>query len=298
MEPFSVLRTPAYPKYHGSLLQPRYSNRFGYTISYYEPLYDIELKIPGLGIAEVPFIPIQRTNRKSRPFVPRHLTEQDMIQINLRAERRAKDIMKDFHPSQKASFESARDFRMKKEIESKIEDIRESCANVQNYFRKSKKYDFARQQLLNERSKSRISPKCYSTDVIFEAIAENANDINKKLVEDNGHHREKLRIHSAACADDKPRINVEEEITDEMKIKETKTSQGRRLSRETRSEQLKCLEEKIKKQETESDCFERTFGRNLAKLRGELNSLTQSADDYIASSRYQSFKIEQIFIKK
>lgn len=299
MEQFSVLKTPAYPKYHGSLLQPHYSDRFGYKISYYEPLYDLELKIPGLGIAEVPFIPIQRSNRTSRPFVPRCLTEQDMIQINLRAERKAKDIMKDFHPSQKASYESAKDFRIKKEIESRMEEIRESCANVHNYYRKAEKYDFTRKKLYDERSKSRIVAKNSFDDLILNSKAENVKDIRKKLLEDKDNHRAKFRLHSAGCAKDKEVTSIEAEISKDQDKEETAETQtklsSRRSSRETRSEQLKSLQEKIKKQETESDCFERTFGRHLAKLRGEINSLTYLADDFIADSRYQSFKVDQIF---
>lgn len=304
MEQFSVLKTPGYPKYHGNPSQPHYSEGYGYTIAYYEPVYDLDLKIPGLGIAQRPFVPIQhvRSSRGTRPFVPRHLTEQDMIQINLRAEKRAKDILKDFHPAQKESYESARDFRIKKEIESRIEEIRESCANVHNYYRKAGKYEFGRKFITDGRSKARLSYRNYSNDVILDKKVENVDDIRAKLGVDKDNHRAKFRLYAAGCTKDKPIEGIEEKIiAKDQEAKEDDTndeSTARRSSREVRADQLKVLQERFKKQETESDCFERTFGRHLSKLRGEVNSLTHLAGDFIAENKYQSFKMDQIFRNK
>lgn len=307
MEEFSVLRTPAYPKYHGTLSQPHYSDGYGYKLTYYEPIYDVDLKIPGLGIAELPFIPIQhiRNSRETRPFVPRHLTEEDMIQINLRASRKAKDIMKDFHPSQKATYESARDFRTKKEIESKIEDIRESCANVHSYYRKAEKYDFTRKNLYSPRYASRFVDKDNLKDIILDSKFEHIKDMKTQLAEDTDNHRAKFRIHAAGCKEDKKEVMIDEvaEIINEREAKEnskgpdSSIQQARRTSRQERADQLKALEERFKKQESESDCFERTFGRHLSKLRGEVDSLTHLTDDYISDTRYRSFKIDQMIRK-
>lgn len=292
MEQFSVLRTPAYAKYNGVLDSPSYSDRYGYTLAYYEPVYDLDLKIPGLGIAERPFVPIQhvKKSRLMRPFVPRYLTEEDMIQINLRSEMKARDIMKDFHPAQKANYESARDFRTKKEIESKIEDIREACASANNYYRKAEKYDFTRQAVFNPRTKKRFE-KTYS-DVILDAKVENLKEIETNLGEDRDNHRAKFKLLSSGCKIDK---DAEADKTEDALIEANATSSGRRSSRETRAEQLKQLQARFKKQETESDCFERTFGRHLAKLRGDVSALTTAADDFIADNRFQTFKIDRIF---
>jgi hypothetical protein len=301
MEEFSVLRTPAYPKYYGTLSQPHYSDRLGYTLTYYEPLYDVDLKIPGLGIAEVPFVPIQhiRQNRGHRPFVPRHLTAEDMIQINLRAERRAKDIMKDFHPSQRASYESARDFQTRKEIESKLEEIRETCASTNNYFRKAEKYDFTRKSLYNPRIKTRFEDKDKLKDIVLDSHAEHLSDMKKGFGVDKDNHRAKFRMLSASCKPSKQELvekamNEKEEL--DCEDPEPSPSQiTRKTSREQRADDLKVLQERLKKQETESDCFERTFGRHLTKLRGEVNTLSNHTDDYLANTRYKTFKIDQAF---
>lgn len=301
MEEFSVLKTPAYPRYTGTLTSPHYSDRLGYTITYYEPVYDVDLKIPGLGIAEVPFIPIQhvRQNRGHRPFVPRHLTQEDMIQINLRAERRAKDIMKDFHPSQRASYESARDFQMRKEIESKLEDLRETCASTNNYFRKAEKYDFTRKSLYNPRIKTRFEEKDKLKDIVLDAHAEHLSDMRKDVGADKDNHRAKFRMLSASCKPTKQEL-IEKEMEEAAAVKaeegeEPTPSSVRKTSREQRADDLKILQERLKKQETESDCFERTFGRHLSKLRGEVNTLSHHTDDYLADTRYKSFKIDQAF---
>lgn len=294
MEEFSVLRTPAYAKYNGVLDSPTYSSRYGYTLAYYEPIYDIDLKIPGLRIAERPFVPIQhiKRNRGTRPFVPRHLTEEDMIQINLRAQMKARDILEDFHPAQKASYESARDFRTKKEIESKIEDIREACASANDYYRRAEKYDFTRQNLFNPRTKKRFE-KTHS-DIILDAKVENLKEIESNLGEDRFNHKSRFKLLSSGCKPDKA-VGPDENQEDVSIEANASSTSGRRSSRETRAEQLKQLQARFKKQESESDCFERTFGRHLAKLRGDVSALSTAADDFIADNRFQTFKIDRIF---
>lgn len=298
MEEFSVLKTPGYPKYHGNITlhQPNYTDKAGYVITYYEPIYDLDLKIPGLGIAEMPFVPIQhiRSSRGTRPYVPRYLTEEDMIQINLNAERKAKDIMKDFHPAQKAPYESARDFTTRKEIESRMEQIRESCANAQNYYKKASKYDFTRKAAFNPRTKTRFEMKDKVNDIILDAKIENMKDMRDKLGIDTNNRRAKFRIISAGCKDDTKKV---EEPTSETNEDQdcAEPTLARRSSRDIRADQLKVLNERIKKQETEADCFERTFGRHLSKLRGEVNTLTHAADDYIAENKYQAFTLDQVF---
>lgn len=309
MEEFSVLRTPAYPKYHGTLSQPHYSDRYGYKITYYEPLYDVDLKIPGLGIAEVPFVPIQhiRQNRGHRPFVPRHLTQEDMIQINLRAERKAKDILKDFHPSQKLTCESARDFQMRKDIENKLDEIRESCANANTYFKKAGKYDFTRKNLYNPRLRSRFEDKDLLKDPILDSHSEHLKEMKKEVGDDLNNHRARFRMLSAGCKLDKQekieqamKDAEEEQKREDSEVPDVSSIDGsltsaRRTSREHRADQLRVLQDRLQKQETESDCFERTFGRHLSKLRGEVHTLSRHTDDYLADTRYKTFKIEQAF---
>lgn len=309
MEEFSVLRTPAYAKYHGSMSQPTYSDRYGYKLTYYEPLFDVSLKIPGLGIAEVPFIPIQhvRSSRSQRPFVPRHLTQEDMIQINLRAQRKAKDILKDFHPSQRASYESSSNFLMRKDIEQKLEDIRETCASTNNYFRKAEKYDYTRKNLYNPRTKPRFEDKDKIKDIVLDSHVEHIKELTKSVGEDTNNHRAKFQMLSAGCRPSR-REMIEEAMraSDEMQKEEsvvpelphieavTSAVPHRKTSREHRADQLKVLQDRIEKQETESDCFERTFGRHLSKLRGEVNTLSNHTDEYLTDTRYKTFKTDQV----
>lgn len=300
MEEFSVLKTPAYAKYSGSLLQPQYSDRYGYKITYYEPIYDVDLKIPGLGIAEVPFVPIQhiRSSRGNRSFVPRYLTEEDMIQINLRAQRKAKDILKDFHPAQKASYESARDFQTRKDIESKLEEIRESCNNVHHYYKKAEKYDFTRKNLYTPRLKTRYVEKDRLKDIVLDSHVEHLNEMSKGVGEDKDNHRAKFKMLAAGCKEEKKSQNDEKEdsVVPDLPVIESTSSElpKRRTSRECRADQLKILEERLKKQETESDCFERTYGRYLNKLRGDVTTLSRHTDDYLADTRYKTFQIDQL----
>lgn len=296
MEEFSVLKTPAYAKYSGSLHQPQYSDRYGYKITYYEPIYDVDLKIPGLGIAERPFVPIQhiRSNRGTRSFVPRHLTEEDMIQINLRAQRKAKDILKDFHPAQKASYESARDFQTRKDIESKLEEIRESCNNAHHYYKKAEKFDFTRKNFCTPRLKNRYVEKDRLKDIVLDSHDEHLKDMSKSVGEDDKNHRAKFRMLSAGCKSDKKEAESREEsvVPDLPAITPTELP-PRKTSRQNRADQLKVLEERLKKQETESDCFERTYGRYLNNIRSDVSTLSKHTDDYLADTRYKTFQIDQ-----
>lgn len=304
MEEFSVLKTPAYAKYNGVLSRPQYSERYGYKLAYYEPLFDVDLKIPGLGIAQVPFIPIQhiRSSRGSRPFVPRHLTEEDMIQINLRAQQKAKDILNDFHPAQKAPYESARNFQTRKEIESKLESVRESCANASTYYKKAEKYDLARKSLYTPRIKTRYVEKDRLKDIVLDSHVEHINDISRGLSEDSKNHRARYRMLSAGCKTDKTNDDgrdpaKEGSVVSELPDIEASELAPRKNSRDDRADQLKILEDRLKKRESESECFERTYGRYLNKLRGDVTSLSKHTDDYLADTRYKTFQIDQLLRK-
>lgn len=303
MEEFSVLKTPAYAKHNGVLSRPQYSERYGYKLAYYEPLFDVDLKIPGMRIAQVPFIPIQhiRSSRESRPFVPRHLTEQDMIQINLRAQQKAKDILSDFHPAQKAPYESARNFQTRKEIESKLESVRESCANAHTYYKKAEKYDTARKSLYTPRIKTRFVEKDRLKDIVLDSHIEHINDMSKGLSEDSKNHRARYRMLSAGCKTDKMNNDEEEKegsvVPELPDIESTSEVTPRKNSRDHRADQLLILEERLKKRELESECFERTYGRYLNKLRGDVTTLSKHTDDYLADTRYKTFQIDQLLRK-
>lgn len=304
MEAYSVLKTPAYPTYNGALSQPHYTNRSGYSLAYYEPIFDVDLKIPGLGMARVPFVPIQhvRKNRGRRPFVPRHLTEEDMIQINIRADQRAKDIMKDFHPAQRASYESVSDFRIKKEIEKKLEDIRESCSNARSYYKKAEKYDTTRKTIFNPKSKIQYRENTVK-DPFLNAHLDHLKEMTNKMSLDTYNCIANFKLAAAPLKrESKSSFDEKKEDKEGSQVPElpkfpVRSVSRRRSSSEARAEQLKVLEERFAKQETESDCFERTYGRHLSKLRGDVDSLTNRTDDFIGDTRYRSFKVDQ-FLKK
>lgn len=269
MEKYSVLKTPAYAKVTPSLSRNSYNEKTGYSLTYYEPVYDLDMKIPGLGMAQVPFIPIQHTrkNRGKRTFVPRHLTEEDMKQINMKAEMRARDVLKDFEPATKASYESSSNFRMKKEIEEKIENIREVCGDVRDHVRRIKKYDFAQKFMSNSVSKVRFVDKDKKKDFVLDNYDEHLKLMSDNLTRDKYHRRENFRLKSAGC---------------ERREKVEKVEDDKHLY-------------KIPQNQTER--FESTFGDKLSKLRGDLKSLKISSENLIDSTRYKSLKVDDV-IKK
>lgn len=277
MEKYSVLKTPAYAKVNPTLSRHNYSEKSGYQLTYYEPVYDLDLKIPGLGIAQVPFIPIQHTrkNRGKRSFVPRHLTEEDMKQINMKAELKARDVLKDFEPATKATYESSRDFRMKKEIEEKLEDIRDVCADVRDHVRRIKKYDFARNSLTSGASKFKFLDKDKKKDFVLDTYDDHLKLISNNLTKDKNHRREWFKYKSAGC-ERKEKKKVDEKV-------------------EEKDEEKSNHIYKIPQNQTER--FESTFGESLSKLRGDLNSLKISSESFIDKTRYKALKADDVIEK-
>jgi hypothetical protein len=282
MEAYSVLKTPAYGRYGGRQSTLTHTpGDYNYAIAYYEPIYDYDLKIPGLGIAQVPFVPIGHIRRRPKPFVPRNLTEEDMIQINIRAEQRARDILKDFHPAQKASYESASDFIKKKEIESKLEEIRDTCTNIHSLCRKTGNYDITRGQLYGQKRRKEFTRKSYTNDdLILSSHLEHIDDLKHNMSKDLFNRKDKFQFKNAGAKSIPRTVKVEEkpeEKVEEKTEEESSTSVGRRSSRDVRQETLKNLKGR---QENQSDCFERTYGRYLSKLRGDINSLSTRTSSY------------------
>lgn len=281
MEKYSVLKTPAYAKVNAPLTRyssKNYSETTGYSLTYYEPVYDLDLKIPGLGIAQVPFIPIQHTrkNRGKRTFVPRYLTEEDMKQINIKAEQKARDILKDFEPAQKASYESAYDFRTKKEIESKIEHIRDVCADVRDHVRRANKYDYSTQYFKNRATKLRFEEKDKKKDFVLDCYDDHLKELSTSLSKSRNHRRERVRYMSAGCERKEKKVEVEdktEEPEDQPK-EETKHVYT------------------IPKNATE--LFESRFTDRLTKLRTDLSALKVESESFIENTRYKSLNIDEL----
>jgi hypothetical protein len=119
--------------------------------------------------------------------------------------------------------------------------------------------------------------------------------MSKGVGEDKDNHRAKFKMLAAGCKEDKKSSEARaDSIVPELPdIEVTDNLPKRKTSRECRADQLKILEERIKRQETESDCFERTFGRHLNKLRCDVTTLSKHTDDYLADTRYKTFQIDQ-----
>lgn len=285
MEKYSVLKTPAYAKVNAPLTRyssKNYSETTGYSLTYYEPVYDLDLKIPGLGIAQVPFIPIQHTrkNRGKRTFVPRYLTEEDMKQINIRAEQKARDILKDFEPAQKASYESAGDFRTKKEIESKIEHIRDVCADVRDHVRRANKYDYSTQYFKNRITKHRFEDKDKKHDFVLDCYDEHLKDISTSLSKSRNHRRERVRYMSAGCERREKKKAESEKPEEEQKNEE---------------DQPKDTPKHIYTiPQNATEAFESKFSDRLTKLRTDLSALKVSSESFIDNTRYKSMNLDDL----
>lgn len=302
MEQFSIIRTPVYGKYGGRTSAINYNDRYSYPISYSEPIYDLDLMIPGMGVPHRPFVPIEYI-RNRRKIHPKPLTEEDMIQIQIRADQRTKDILKDFRPSQKQVYESARDFIETRQIEDTIDDIRETCANIRNLFKKTDTYDTTRRQIFSPRSRSRTSnPVRRTEDLVLSSQLAHIDEISSKMSEDINNHKSKFEIAAAGCRKDSsvhaPSENENDassqvsESRSRFLGKQANTAQSaRRASSEARAETLRKLQKRLDEQSTESDNFERTHGKYLTKLRSDVNNLSNITEGFIDDSKSRSYSL-------
>lgn len=300
MEQFSVIRTPVYGKYGGRTPAVNYNDRYSYPISYSEPIYDLDLMIPGMGVPHRPFVPVEYV-RNRRKIHPKPLTEEDMIQIQIRADQRTRDILKDFRPSQKQVYESARDFIETRQIEDTIDDIRETCSNIRNLFKKTDTYDKTRRQVFSPRSRSRISdPVRRTEDLVLSSQLAHIDDMSSKMSEDVNNHKSKFEIASAGCRRDSS-VQAKSENGDSRQSSVTgsrfsekpakKQQSARRASTEARAEALQKLQQRLDEQGTESDNFERTHGKYLTKLRSEVNNLSHITEGFIDDSKTRSYSL-------
>ena len=301
MEQFSILRTPVYGKYGGKASVIHYNDRYSYPISYCEPIYDLDLKIPGMGIPQRPFVPIEYIHNRRR-IHPKPLTQEDMIQIQIKSSQRARDILKDYRPSQKQKYESARDFMETRQMEDTIDEIRATCSNIRNLFSRTDKYDTTRRQIHNPRSKSRTSdPLRRTQDLVLSSQLSHISDMSSKMSDDVNNHKAKFEIAAAGCRKDsvKKSDEIDDDALSQISQYGSKCSEKKlnkiQTSRAARAESLQKLQKRLDEQCTESDNFERTHGKYLSKLRSDVNNLSHITEGFADDSKSRSYSLCKTF---
>jgi hypothetical protein len=152
----------------GDITRVSYNDRQGYAIVYYKPLFDLGPRNPE---AE-----------------------------NISAQRHQLSVQKRFvSPPQVYSDNTAALIR-KKQFESASENIKETCANVRDLFRRCEQYDLSRREILNDRVREQIRGKSADEicDILVEDVMKHVKYIYKTDDTEAFPHKLKYKILAAA----------------------------------------------------------------------------------------------------
>lgn len=161
-----------------------YNDRCGYAIIYYDPIYDLDSKIPPLRMADLPYtIPLQRKSIKSlkpagKPVGPR----EDEREVR--------------RPKIPGECEAAKEFIQRKIIERKMDEVREACANIRRCYKKAEKFDLKRREAISPRVKAKIRGKTSDEicDVLVDDVMQNVDYVYERNLEEKGKTSRKLAL--------------------------------------------------------------------------------------------------------
>lgn len=279
-----------------------FNDRYGYAIAYYDsdPYYDIEYKIPELRESASPYLATSHLRSTYNPYIPKRMSDSELSLINLKAGRHAKEVMENYRPwTQKKPYESAKDYLSRKGIDSTIDNIRETCNNIHNICDRTRKYDAERTEHSRSRPKPTLYKKPVVDDIILSSQLEHIDNLKNGLSKDMFNHRDKFRV---ACAGARASLSRTSSITEEDKEKEKPTevleSTSRKNSREIREETLQVLNEKLKRlSTTDSDAFERSYGKTMSRLRGDIDRLAYDTEFAISDTRHKDALLSRLLRK-
>lgn len=160
-----------------------YNDRCGYAIIFYDPIYDLDTKIPPLRMADLPYtIPLNRKSLKSLRPAGKPIGPDDVREVR--------------RPKVPGDYEAAQDFIHRKTIERKMDEIRESCSNIRRCYQKAEKFDMKRREAISPRVKSKIRGKTSDEicDVLIDDVMQNVDYVFERNLEEKGKTQRKLAL--------------------------------------------------------------------------------------------------------
>lgn len=282
-----------------------YNDRCGYAIIFYDPIFDLDTKIPPLRMADLPYtIPLQRKSLRSlkpagRPVGPGEVTR----------------------PNVPGDYEAAEDFIHRKIIERKMDEVRETCANIRHCFRKAEKFDLKRREVISPRVKAKLHGKNSDEicDVLVDDVMQNVDYVYEKNLEEKGKTQRKLALAALRRAAKAPKpiekihvtesklaaVKEEDNVTEsntktcencckvscsklnnELKVSEKKFEDisshktlfpsPPRCGLQNYSALKRSHMEKMSQRAADSLLFEMTYGRTLRRLKNEIRRLKET----------------------
>ncbi|CRL03168.1 CLUMA_CG016570, isoform A [Clunio marinus] len=158
-----------------------YNDRCGYAIIFYDPIYDLDAKIPPLRMSDLPYtIPIQR-----KSIACLKPAGKPVASIEVKREYK-----------RPGDYEAAQDFIRRKIIERKMDEIREACANIRQCYKKAEKFDMKRREAISPRVKSKLRGKSSDEicDILVDDVMQNVDYVYERNLEEQGKTQKKLAV--------------------------------------------------------------------------------------------------------
>lgn len=160
-----------------------YNDRCGYAIIFYDPIFDLDTKIAPLRMADLPYtIPLQRKSLRSLKPAGKPIGSNESRQMT--------------RQNIPGNYEAAEDFIHRKIIERKMDEVRETCANIRYCFKKAEKFDLKRREVISPRVRAKLRGKNSDEicDVLVDDVMQNVDYVYEKNLEEKGKTQRKLAL--------------------------------------------------------------------------------------------------------
>lgn len=277
-----------------------YNDRCGYAIIFYDPIYDLDTKIPPLRMADLPYtIPLQRKSIKSLKPAGKPVGGE-------RREVKRPDVP--------GEYEAAQQFIHRKCIERKMDEVREACFNIRQCYKKAEKFDLKRREAISPRVQNKLRGKSSDEicDILVDDVMQNVDYVYEKNLEEKGKTQRKLalaalrrvakapkpieKIHPqepklACLKEEEDVVQKPSEVTNEDLKKELVRAERSfvtipwdkdlhpappRCGLQNYSDLKRRHMETMSQRAADSLLFEMTYGRTLRRLKNEIRRLKET----------------------
>lgn len=273
-----------------------YNDRCGYALVFYDPIYDLDTKIPPLKVSDLPYtIPLDR---------------QHLHNLKPAGKPVSGKVVK--RPQIPGECEAAKDFIRRKVLERKMDEIRDTCYNIHKCYQKAEKFDLERRKVISPRVKAKIRGR--SSDIICDVLVDDAMQsidyVYERNLEAEATKKKKLALVALRKAARAPK-KMEKFHIEEPKlkaVKEDEESTQTEVTKEVLENALKKTERKFEERPVEKEflrpspprygfkservlrrnheemmsqrvadalLFEITYGRQLRRLKNEIKRLKE-----------------------
>lgn len=160
-----------------------YNDRCGYALIFYDPIFDLDTKIPPLKMADLPYtIPLQRKTLRSLKPAGKPVGPNEFREVS--------------RPKVPGDYEAAQDFIHRKLIERKMDEVREACSNIRQCYKTAEKFDLKRREAISPRVKAKIRGKTSDEicDILVDDVMKNVDYVYERNLEKKGKTRQKLAL--------------------------------------------------------------------------------------------------------